>query len=178
VHETPDEVALLQDLLDRTYEGAGAHLRSIFTTERRLSAVELVRVLRGVCVLDLATVTASGEPIVAPVDGLFFRGRFWFGSAPSSVRFRHIRARPSVSAAHTRGEELCVIVHGAAREIDKAEAQSEAFRDYNREVYGPQWDSWGYWPSMPYAVIEPRRMYAADMRRGVVAQASPDLPNQ
>ena len=42
--------------------------------------------------LALATVTADGRPIVGPVDGIFYRGAFWFGSAPDSVRFRHIRA--------------------------------------------------------------------------------------
>jgi nitroimidazol reductase NimA-like FMN-containing flavoprotein (pyridoxamine 5'-phosphate oxidase superfamily) len=168
VHETPDDVTTLQRVLDQSYENAGAHLRSIFTPQRRVSAADLVAVLRGVCILDLATVTSKGAPIVAPVDGLFFRGRFWFGSAENSVRFRHIRARPSVSGAHTRGEDLCVIVHGTAREIDKSDSQSEAFREYNREVYGPEWDSWGYWPSMPYAVIEPHRMYAAAMRPEVL----------
>ena len=168
MHETPEDLTSLQAVLDSTYETAGEHLRSIFTPERRISAGDLVSVLQGVCVLDLATVTARGEPIVAPVDGLFFRGRFWFGSAETSVRFRHIRARPSVSGAHTRGEDLCVIVHGIAREIDKARPESVAFREYNREVYGPAWDSWGYWPSMPYAVIEPRRMYAAAMHPEVL----------
>jgi hypothetical protein len=51
---------------------------------------------------------------VAPVDGIFFHGRFWFGSAENSLRFRHIRSRLSVIAAHTRGEDLCVIFHGSA----------------------------------------------------------------
>ena len=168
MHETPDDQLALQRVLDRSYEGAGEHLRSIFTPQRRIDAADLVEVLRGVCVLDLATVTADGEPRVAPVDGLFFRGHFWFGSAENSVRFQHIRSRPSVSAAHTRGEDLCVIVHGVAHEIDKSEPRSEAFRDFNREVYGAVWDSWGYWPSMPYAVIEPARMYAAAMRPDVL----------
>jgi uncharacterized pyridoxamine 5'-phosphate oxidase family protein len=164
LHETPNELTELQRLLDQTYETAGVHLRSIFTPERRISAGDLVSVLRGVCVLALATVSSQGEPVVAPVDGLFFHGRFWFGSAENSLRFRHIRSRSSVSAAHTRGEDLCVIVHGSACEIDKSEALSQAFREYNREVYGPEWDSWGYWPSMPYAFIKPRRMYASAMR--------------
>ncbi|MDQ3654220.1 MAG: pyridoxamine 5'-phosphate oxidase family protein [Chloroflexota bacterium] len=47
--------------------------------------------------LSLATVNRHGEPRVGPVDGLFYRGRFWFGSSPKAARFRHIRARPAVS---------------------------------------------------------------------------------
>ena len=68
--------------------------------------------------LALATVTADGRPIVGPVDGIFYRGAFHFGSAPDSVRFRHIRARPQVSATHLPGEELAVTVHGRAVPVD------------------------------------------------------------
>jgi uncharacterized pyridoxamine 5'-phosphate oxidase family protein len=168
VHETADDLARLQLLLDDSHTRAGAHMTSIFTPERRASARDLARLLRRVCVLALATTSSHGAPFVAPVDGLFFRGRFWFGSAESSLRFRHIRRDPRVSATHTRGEDFCVIVHGEAREIDKREPASLAFRDYNREVYDETWDSWGYWPSMPYAVIEPRRMFAALMNRALL----------
>ena len=35
----------------------------------------------------LATVSADGRPIVGPVDGVFYRGAFHFGSSPDSVRF-------------------------------------------------------------------------------------------
>ena len=56
--------------------------------------------------LALATVTADGRPLVSPVDGIFYRGAFYFGSAPDSVKFRHIRARPQVSATHLPGEHL------------------------------------------------------------------------
>jgi uncharacterized pyridoxamine 5'-phosphate oxidase family protein len=168
MHENAADLAELQRLLDASHDAAGAHLASIFTPDRRASAAEVAQLLRGVCVLALATVARDGSPLVAPVDGLFFRGRFWFGSAENSVRFRHIRREPRVSATHTRGEDFCVIVHGAAREIDKRGALSLDFRDYNREVYGASWDSWGYWPAMPYAVIEPRRMLAALMKRAIL----------
>ena len=64
---------MLQHLLDESYEQAGEHLRSIFTPERRMSAEETAQLLRGVFVLNVATVTAAREPMVAPVDGLFYR---------------------------------------------------------------------------------------------------------
>ncbi|MEJ7804051.1 MAG: pyridoxamine 5'-phosphate oxidase family protein [Candidatus Limnocylindria bacterium] len=66
--------------------------------------------LIGMRLLTLATVTADGRPIAGPVDGIFFRGAFHFGSAPDSVRFRHIGARPQVSATHLPGEQLAVTV--------------------------------------------------------------------
>ncbi len=98
----------LQDLLDRSYRSAGAHLLRIQTPERRLGAEEVAARLTGMRLLALATVTADGRPIVGPVDGVFYRGAFHFGSAPDSVRFRHISMRPQVSATHLPSEELAV----------------------------------------------------------------------
>jgi hypothetical protein len=159
MHERDDDLRWLQELLDRSDEHAGAHLRSIATAERRLSATALAELLTGVQVLSLATVTANCEPLVGPVDGLFYRGRFWFGSSPESVRFRHLRRRPQVSAAHVRGEAMAVIVHGTATEVDLTTPEVEGFRSYLVEVYGGEWwQDWG--AGSPYARIDPTRMFA------------------
>ena len=103
MHETPDDIHALQDLLDRSYERAGRHLRSITTPERRVDAEELVRRLTGMCLLVVATVTADCRPIAGPLDGIFYRGAFHFGTAPDSVRYRHLLTRPQVSATHLPG---------------------------------------------------------------------------
>jgi uncharacterized pyridoxamine 5'-phosphate oxidase family protein len=158
VHETDEDLLWLQELLDRSHAGAGEHLRAIFDDERRIPAAELPAVLPGVQVLALATVTARGEPRVAPVDGLFYRARWHFGSAPSSARFRHIRARPAVSATHIRGEELAVVVHGRAVEIDPRGPGEEGFRAYLNETY-PGWDDADWAAGAPYARIEPSAMF-------------------
>jgi uncharacterized pyridoxamine 5'-phosphate oxidase family protein len=163
MHETPQELETLQALLDASYARAGAHLRSIWGPRTRLSAEDLSTELAGVQVLDLATVTARGEPRVAPVDGLFYRGRFWFGSAENSARFRNIRVNPSVSAAVTRGiETFLVIVHGQAREIDPLGDDANGFARYPRELYEFDWDA--EHSESPYARIEARTMLAF-MRR-------------
>ncbi|MDQ2789166.1 MAG: hypothetical protein DLM60_22565 [Pseudonocardiales bacterium] len=94
MHETTADLAALQDLLDRSYAAAGPHLLRIITPQRRLSADQVADRLTGMRLLALATVTADGRPIVGPVDGIFFRGAFHFGSTPDSVRFRHIKNRP------------------------------------------------------------------------------------
>jgi general stress protein 26 len=155
MHETPEDIAALQRLIDESHAGAGRHLRSIFDDERRIPAADLPELLPGVQLLSLATVTAKGEPRVGPVDGLFFRAHFWFGSAHDSARFRHIRRNPAVSAAHTRGEELAVIVHGRAHETPLAERHP--FRAYCLEVYGDAWFEFG--EGAAYARIEPERMF-------------------
>jgi uncharacterized pyridoxamine 5'-phosphate oxidase family protein len=167
MHETAADLLTLQALLDASYARAGAHLRSIHTPERRVHAADLVRVLRGVRLLDLATVTASGEPRVGPVDGILFRGHFWFGSAHDSLRFRHLRRRPQVSASHTVGETFAVIVHGTAIEVDVSAPEHLAFRDTLLEVY-PDWEQW--WPAEapPYARIDATRMYAYAFERSAL----------
>lgn len=157
MYETDGDLAALQDLLDASYAIAGAHLRSIFGDRAPLTAGALAELLPGVQVLDLATVTATGAPRVAPVDGLFYRGRWHFGSARNSVRARHLAARPAASAAHTRGEGLCVITHGQAVELDLRAAVQQGLVRYIREVY-PDFDEWGSLDG-PYWVLEPERMF-------------------
>ena len=162
MHETPADITALQALLDRSYAAAGAHLLRIHTPERRLSAEQVAERLTGMCLLALATVTAHGRPIVGPVDGIFYRGAFHFGSSPDSVRFRHIRARPHVSATHLPGEELAVTVHGRAVPVDVRSDEDAGFRQTLVEVYvpryGPEWEK--FLDSGPlYARIEADRMF-------------------
>ena len=164
MHETPDDLAALQDLLDRSYDQAGPHLRRIITPERRLTADQVSQRLMGMRLLALATVTSDGRPIVGPVDGIFFRGAFHFGSSPDSVRFRHIRARPHVSATHLPGEELAVTVHGRAVPVD---IRDDPFREALLEVYvpryGPEWEH-DFIDSGPlYARIEADRKFTFQM---------------
>jgi hypothetical protein len=162
VHETAADLATLQDLLDRSYASAGPHLRRIMTSERRVDAEEVASRLTGMRLLALATVTADGRPLVGPVDGIFFRGSFHFGSSPDSVRFRHIRSRPHVSATHLPGEEFAVTVHGLAVPVD---VKSDAGADLRRTLlevyvprYGSQWEE--FLDSGPhYARIEAERMF-------------------
>ena len=140
MHETPEDLAALQELIDRSYASAGEHLLRIHSPERRLSAEQLAERLQGMCLLSLATVTADGRPIVGPVDGIFYRGAFHFGSSPDSVRFRHIAKRPQVSATHLPGEELAVTVHGRAVPVDTS---SGGFRQAVLDIYVPRYgESW------------------------------------
>ena len=162
VHETRKDLEELQALLDRSYAGAGAHLQRVITAERRLTAQDLAGRLTGMRLLALATVTADGRPIVGPVDGIFLRGSFHFGSAPDSVRFRHIRARPQVSATHLPGEELAVTVHGRAVPVDVRDESGAQLRRTLLDIYvpryGPGWEK--FLDSGPvYARIEAERMF-------------------
>ena len=170
MHETPADIASLEDLLDRSMAVAGAHLQSIITPERRLSAEGVCSLLTGMSLLALATVTSDGRPLVGPVDGIFYRGAFHFGSSPNSVKFRHLRQRPHVSATHLRGEELAVTVHGRAVEIDLRSDDHAGFRRTLLDIYVPRygadWET-GLDSGATYARIDADRMFTFHMEAGV-----------
>jgi hypothetical protein len=162
MHETAGDLAALQALLDRSIAGAGPHLRSIATPQRRLDACAVCERLTGMTLLALATATRDGRPLVGAVDGIFFRGAFHFGTSPEAVRWRHILARPHVSATHLRGEQLAVTVHGPAVPVDHRAAEHAAFRAALLEIYvpryGPGWEE--FLDSGPvYARIDAERMF-------------------
>jgi hypothetical protein len=169
MHETPSDVAAMQDLLDWSMAQAGNHLSSIITPERRLTAEEVCERLTGMSLLALATVSSDGRPLVGPVDGIFYRGSFHFGSSPDSVRFRHIRRKPHVSATHLPGEELAITVHGRAIPVDVGGSEGAGLRQTLLEVYvpryGPEWEA--FLDSGPlYARIDASRMFTFHMNAG------------
>jgi nitroimidazol reductase NimA-like FMN-containing flavoprotein (pyridoxamine 5'-phosphate oxidase superfamily) len=166
MNETPADLAALQDLLDHSMATAGVHLSSIITPDRRLTAHQVCERLTGMRLLALATVTGDGRPLVGPVDGIFYRGSFYFGTSPDSVRSRHIRRRPDVSATHLPGEELAVTVHGRATPIDVRSAECAGFRrtllDVYRPRYGDEWET--FLDSGPtYARIDANKIFTFHM---------------
>jgi hypothetical protein len=163
MHETPEDIRALQALLDRSYESAGRHLRSITTPERRVGAADLVELLSGMCLLVVATVTADCRPIAGPLDGIFYRGAFHFGTAPESVRYRHLLKRPHVSATHMPREEFAVNVHGRALPVDVQGGLRETLLEVYVPRYGPDWEQ--FLDSGPaYMRIDASRMYTFQMR--------------
>jgi uncharacterized pyridoxamine 5'-phosphate oxidase family protein len=163
MHETDADLAALQELIDRSYASAGPHLLAIHTPERRLTAEQVAERLTGMCLLTLATVAANGRPLTGPVDGIFYRGAFHFGSAPNSMRFRHIRARPWVSATHLPAEQLAVTVHGRAEFVEVTGGFRQTLLDIYVPQYGADWEG-DFLDSGPtYARIEAERMFTFSM---------------
>jgi hypothetical protein len=144
--ETPDALDRLQDLLDRSMAGAGPHLRDIIGPERRLDARQLTETLTGMRLLVLATVTADGRPLTAPVDGYFLHGMFWFSLGTTAVRTRHLTERAQVSATHLPNESLAVTVHGRAETYDlRSDACADlrqAMLDHYLPIQGPSFAQW------------------------------------
>ena len=157
MRETQADLSRLQRVLDVSHERAGPHLRSVITPERRLTAADLAARLTGMKLLALATVNSRCVPIVGPVDGIFYRGEFWFGTSPSALRIRHIRQNTAVSATHLEGEELAVTVHGTAHIKGVPAELPDGFGEICREIYGDDWLEWG--SEAVYCRIEPARMF-------------------
>jgi Pyridoxamine 5'-phosphate oxidase len=117
--------------------------------------------------LVLATVSADGRPINGPVDGILYRGAWHFGSSPDSVRFRHIRRRPHVSATHLPAEEFAVTVHGRATQLDLRSPEEAGFRQTLLEIYVPrygrEWETEFLDRGPVYARIEADKMFTFQM---------------
>lgn len=89
--ETDDDLAELQRVIDDSYANATGHLLQVHEPERRMTAAAVAAELTGMRLLVLATSTRDGRPVTGPVDGIFYRALWHFGSAPDSIRFRHIQ---------------------------------------------------------------------------------------
>jgi hypothetical protein len=166
VRETEADLARLQELLDASYAGAGPHLLRIHTPERRLDAAGIAERLTGMSLLALGTVSAAGKPVVGPVDGIFLRGTFHFGSSPDSARARHIARRPDVSATHLPGEELAISVHGRAVPVDVNAPEGAELREALLGIYVPRYGE--EWADMLesgaiYWRLEAERIFAFHM---------------
>ena len=159
MHESRPDLAELAHLLDASHANMSAKMRTTFTEERRMSAEAVVAKLRGVFTLNLATVDGQGRPLLAPIDGLFYRGHVYFSAGSDSLRMQHLLAgRTAVSASYIEQETLAIIWHGTAQLMDMSAESSRGFRDYLSECYGIPGDNLPV--SGVTAWIRPRVMFA------------------
>jgi len=154
--ETPEELAAMQSLLDRSIAGSGRHLTSIVTEPRRLTARQLVTALTGMRVLVVATVTAAGEPRTSCVDGHFLNGTWMFGTSASAVKARHLRTRPALSATHADGERMAIFTHGTAEYITPDEPGFAPYEEHFIAHYGSSPRDWG--PTPVFVRVRPTWM--------------------
>src|SRR5258708_5833671 len=114
--ETDAELAELQILLETSLPRSTEHLRSIIRSgEKTLTAAQLTVVCAGMCTMALSPVTGAGEPGIGGVGGPRRHGQWYFSPAGSAARARPRAARPAVSIAYIRGEEVGVFAHGTAQ---------------------------------------------------------------
>ncbi|MFD7157752.1 pyridoxamine 5'-phosphate oxidase family protein [Kribbella sp. NPDC059898] len=153
MRETAAEVAELQALMDAVYPRSTEHLRSIIKGRKRLSAAALVRALTGMCTVNLATVTARGEPRISAVDGHFLHARWVFTTSGSAAKARHLRARPAASIAYVDGERIGVFSHGDVEFLTAAHPDFAEIEEHLTKHYGSSPSSWG--PDIVYGRLQP-----------------------
>lgn len=139
--ETTDELAGLQNLLDISFDRSSHHLTSIMEPHRRLTAARLVAELPSPAVLNIATVTAKGEPRVSAVDGHFMHGHWYFTTAAASPKARQLRARPTISASYTPRDGFGVFCHGRIEELGPG-TERQLVIDHFVETYGQSPQEW------------------------------------
>ena len=82
MRETAGEIAELQDLIDRSLARTRPHMRAIVHPgEYSLSAKQVVKLLDGLKTVAVAAPAPNGDPLVAPMDGWFLHGKFYFSSS-------------------------------------------------------------------------------------------------
>lgn len=156
--ESKDEIRELQALFDRTFARANPHLARIVKPERRLTARQVVHYLQGTKHVAFATVNERGEPRVAPLDGVFIRGRFTVSTGGRAARLRHLRANPACSAAHMDGDTIGIVVHGRATIIGPDDDGVEEIEPVWRGIYESSPFEWG--EGVVFMRIEPTSMWA------------------
>jgi len=144
MQETQKDLQRLQTLIDQSIAQAGGFLRkSLQMPEKSLSAEQLVRYLQGIKVVAMASVTAKGEPRVAPVGSLFYRSRFYIPTVATAARTRHLLKRPAASLTHYLGVDLAIIVHGRAALLPADHADFATLDDLHHESAGNSVQDWG-----------------------------------
>jgi nitroimidazol reductase NimA-like FMN-containing flavoprotein (pyridoxamine 5'-phosphate oxidase superfamily) len=142
MRETASELDALQVLLDGSFGRSSEHLTSIMAPARRLSATRIVAELPSPVVLNIASVTAGGEPRVSAVDGHFMHGHWYFTTDAGSAKVGQLRARPAISASYTPRDGYGVFCHGRAVELPPGPERQMAL-DHFIDTYGQSPEDWG-----------------------------------
>ncbi len=159
MRETIVDIDWLAGVLARSIENAGAYLRESFQMpDHSLSARQIAQHLQGTKEVALATVTARGEPRVAPMAALFCHGRFHIPTLGAAARVRHVRRRPAVSLTYCEGVDLAIVVHGRSQAVAPDHADFRILEELLREASGAGVSDWGAEPL--YLRVEPAAMFS------------------
>ena len=156
MQETASEIARLQAVIERSIARAGPFLRSSFEMpDHSLSAAAVIAVFADRPTVALATVTATGEPRVAPIACLLVGGVFYVPTTRTAARYRMALRQPAVSLTAFTGIDLAVIVHGRARAVGQEEPEFARIEAVELAAGGSGPRGWGQPGEGCYLAIEP-----------------------
>ncbi len=157
MRETPEDIERLQALLDHSIERAGAFLRRSFQMpEHSLTAQQLIECWLDVQTVALATVTTRGEPRIAPISSLLYRGEIYLPTVATAARTRHVMKRPAISLTLFHENELAIIVHGYAAILSPDHADFETLENF---LYASTHTKAGEWGEGVYLHIQAEAIY-------------------
>lgn len=125
---TPDQLAALQALLDRSTRTAGAAVaESVAYPERQMTAAEFVEFWRSAPTCAMTTVGPNGAPHTAPVHADVQGTTLRLVIYDNTVRRRDLATNPRVSFT-TWKDGAAAIVYGHAHEVPDSVRESRAGR--------------------------------------------------
>jgi hypothetical protein len=131
---------------------------AIVTPERRLTARQVTTYLVGTKHVAFATVNASGEPRVSPLDSLFIHGRFTLSTGGAATKLRHLRRNPACSAVHMDGDRIAVAASGSVEWIGRDHHDHDEIHRTWSQTYESDPYSWG--DRIVFFRIKPASMWA------------------
>ena len=121
MRETAPELEGLQALIDRSLAQTRPHMRAI---------------------VHPGKYSPNGDPLVAPMDGWFVHGKFYFSSSGDAVRIRGLRKRPRASIAYFEAERFLINAHGHAELMFKGHPEVTEIDAIFGEHYGSSAFDW------------------------------------
>ena len=168
MHETEDDLAWMQSVIDHSIATAGPYLRSSFRMPTHsMSPRQIVGLLNGILDVAIATVTAKGEPRVSPIGAVFWRGRFYVPTLAAAARVRQLRRNRAVSVTYYQGVDIAIIVHGRAAFIEPPDEDFPALYELQQETSGQNVRGWGENPL--YIRVDPDVMHTFIRDPGSIA---------
>jgi hypothetical protein len=143
VRESAKELATLQTLIDGSLKRTGPHMKAIIHPGKySLNAKQVVKLLDGMRTVAVAAPAPNGDPLVAPMDGWFLHGKFFFSSGGDSIRIRGLRKRPRASIAYFEGEKFLINAHGPVVLMFKGHPDVGEIDDTFKKHYGSSAFDW------------------------------------
>lgn len=156
MEESETDLKNLQVLIDKSIENAGEFLKNSFEMPlHSLNAEQLVKFIGKIKTVAFGSVTRDGEPRVAPVGGVFYRGYFYLPTVASSIRARHVKRQPAVSLTYYSGENIAVIIHGYGEIIAEGHQKFQSLLDFS----GINLQSWGKGNEGVFIKVNPEKLF-------------------
>jgi uncharacterized pyridoxamine 5'-phosphate oxidase family protein len=165
MHETAEDLAALQELLNRSLAGQKSpNMKELFPVKYALTANEIAALLPETVEVAMATVTPKCKPRVTPVDVFFFRGKFYHPADVGALRLSYLRSNPSVSLTYFDRDGNAIIVHGTVAFINQQHPEFAVIDNFRQSVGRMSLREWS--PTALYVRVDATHMFTKHGSKG------------